>query len=70
MSPEIGSLFQKFESFLNRLQNGINKGLHCELVACKIKEVEVKREEEVETVCRNPSLGSRPRQGGCKVAGL
>jgi len=20
--------------------------------------------------CRNPSLGSRPRQGGCKVAGL
>jgi hypothetical protein len=50
MSPEIGSLFQKFESFLNRLQNGINKGLHCELVACKIKEVEMKREEEVETV--------------------
>ncbi len=21
-------------------------------------------------MCRNPSLGSRPRQGGCKVAGL
>jgi hypothetical protein len=21
-------------------------------------------------LCRNPSLGSQPRQGGCKVAGL
>jgi hypothetical protein len=25
---------------------------------------------ERDLVCRNPSLGSRPRQGGCKVAGL
>jgi len=39
---------QKFESFIERLHNGINKGLNGELVASKIKEVEVKREEEVE----------------------
>jgi hypothetical protein len=24
----------------------------------------------VDVTCRNPSFGSRPRQGGCKVAGL
>ncbi len=41
---------QKFESFLKRLQNRINKGLDCELVVSKIKEVEVKREEKVEIV--------------------
>jgi hypothetical protein len=41
---------QKFESFLKRLQNRINKGLDCELVVSKIKEVEVKREEEIEIV--------------------
>jgi len=39
---------QKFESFIERLHNGINKGLNGELVASKIKGVEVKREEEVE----------------------
>jgi ArsR family metal-binding transcriptional regulator len=50
MSQEGGSLFQKFESFLKRLQNWINKGLDCKLVASKIKEVEVKREEEVKTI--------------------
>jgi hypothetical protein len=50
MSQEVGSSLQKFESFLDRLQNGINKGLDCELVASKIKEVEVKIEEEVETI--------------------
>jgi hypothetical protein len=38
----------KFESFLKRLQNGINKGLDGELVASKIKEVEVKKKEKVE----------------------
>jgi gluconate kinase len=43
-------LLQKFESFLKRLQNRINKGLDCELVVSKIKEVEVKREEKVEIV--------------------
>ncbi len=37
---------QKFESFLERLHNGINKGLDGELVPSKIKEVEAKREEE------------------------
>jgi hypothetical protein len=42
---------QKFESFLERLQNGINKGLYGELVAFKIKEVEMKKEaKEVEVV--------------------
>jgi len=40
MSQEAGSLLQKFESFLKRLHNGINKGLDCELVVSKIKEVE------------------------------
>ncbi len=50
ISQEIGSLLQKFESFLKRLHNGINKGLDGELVASKIKEVEVKREEEVKIV--------------------
>jgi hypothetical protein len=50
MSQEVGSLLQKFESFLERLHNGINKGLDGELVASKIKEVEVKKEEEVEAV--------------------
>ncbi len=43
-------MLQKFESFLKRLQNRINKGLDCELVVSKIKEVEVKREEKVEIV--------------------
>ncbi len=41
---------QKFESFLRRLPSVINKGLDGELVASKIKEVEVKREKEVQTV--------------------
>jgi len=41
---------QKFESFLERLPNGINKGLDGELVASKIKEVKVKREEEVKEI--------------------
>ncbi len=50
MSQEVGSSLQKFESFLERLQNGINKGLDGELVAYKIKEVKVKREEEVEVL--------------------
>ncbi len=57
ISQEIGSLLQKFESFLKRLHNGINKGLDGELVASKIKEVEVKRviptfeiQNEVETM--------------------
>ncbi len=27
------------------------------------------KEEEQQPACRNPSLGSRPRQGGCKGAG-
>jgi hypothetical protein len=39
---------QKFENFIEKLHNGINKGLNGELVAYNIKEVEVKREEEVE----------------------
>ncbi len=50
MSQEAKNSLQKFESFLDRLQNGINKGLNCELVTSKIKEVEVKREEEVKIV--------------------
>ncbi len=41
---------QKFESFPDRLQNGINKRLNCELVTSKIKEVEVKRKEEIKIV--------------------
>jgi hypothetical protein len=40
----------KFESFPKRLQSGIDKGLDGKLVAFKIKEVEVKREKEVEVV--------------------
>jgi len=43
-------LLQKFENFLQRLPNVINKGLNGELVAYKIKEVEVKRKEEVQVV--------------------
>jgi ArsR family metal-binding transcriptional regulator len=43
-------LLQKFESFLQRLPNVINKGLDGELVASKIKEVKVKRTEEVQIV--------------------
>ncbi len=43
-------MLQKFESFLERLHNGIKKGLDGELVASKIKKVEVKGEEEVEVV--------------------
>jgi hypothetical protein len=50
MSQEIGNLLQKFENFLKRLQSGINKGLDGELVASKIKEVKVKKEEEVEAI--------------------
>jgi len=50
MSQEIGNLLQKFEIFLKRLQSGINKGLDGELVASKIKEVKVKKEEEVEAI--------------------
>jgi hypothetical protein len=50
MSQEAGSSFQSFESFIDRLLNGINKGLNCELFTSKIQEVEVKREEEVETI--------------------
>ncbi len=50
MSQEIWSLLHKFESFLKRLQNGINKGLDGELVASKIKEVEVKKKEKVEAI--------------------
>jgi len=50
MSQEGRSSFKNFESFLRRLLNGINKGLNCELVTSKIEEVEVKREEEVETI--------------------
>jgi hypothetical protein len=50
MSYEAKSSLQKFESFIKRLQSGINKGLDGELVASKIKEVEVKKEEEVEVV--------------------
>ncbi len=50
MSQEVGSLLQKFEIFLKRLQTGINKALDGESVASKIKEVEVKKEEEVEVV--------------------
>jgi hypothetical protein len=42
MSQEARSLLYKFESFLERLQSGINKGLDDELVASKIKELEVK----------------------------
>ncbi len=43
-------MLQKFESFLQRLPNVINKGLDGELVASKIKEVKVKRTEEVQIV--------------------
>ncbi len=50
MSQEARNSLQKFESLLDRLQNGINKGLDCELVASKIKEVKVKREKEVKIV--------------------
>jgi len=50
MSQEIGNLLQKFENFLKRLQSGINKGLDGELVASKIKEVKVKKEEEVKAI--------------------
>ncbi len=50
MSQEIGNLLQNFESFIERLRSGINKTLNGELVASKIKEVEMKRDEEVEVV--------------------
>jgi len=50
MSQEVRSLLHKFESFLKRLQKGINKGLDGELVASKIKEVEVKRKEKVKAI--------------------
>jgi len=43
-------LLQKFESFLQRLSNVINKGLDGELVTSKIKEVKVKRTKEVQIV--------------------
>jgi hypothetical protein len=42
MSYEARSSLQKFESFIKRLQSGINKKLDGELVASKIKELEVK----------------------------
>ncbi len=42
MSQEAKGLLQKSESFLEILQSGINRGLDGELVASKIKEVEVK----------------------------
>jgi hypothetical protein len=48
MSQEARRLLQKFKSFIERLQNGINKGLDGELVAFKIMEVEVLKKEEVE----------------------
>ncbi len=35
---------------IERLQSGINKALNGEFVASKIKEVEMKRDEEVEAV--------------------
>jgi len=38
---------QKFESFIKRLQSEINKELDGELIASKIKEVKMKKEEEV-----------------------
>jgi hypothetical protein len=40
-------LLHKYKSFIERLQNGINKGLDGDLVAFKIMEVEVKKKEEV-----------------------
>ncbi len=43
MSQEARNLLQKFESFLEGLHSGINKGLDGELIASKIKEVEVKK---------------------------
>jgi hypothetical protein len=50
MSYEARSSLSKFESFLKRLHSGINNRLDGELVASKIKEVQVKREEEVKTM--------------------
>jgi hypothetical protein len=50
MSQEVGRSLEKFESFLEKLQNGINRGLDGELVAYKIKEVKVKREEVEEVL--------------------
>jgi hypothetical protein len=50
MSYEARSTLQKFESFFKRLHSGINKGLDGELVASKIKKVQVKREKEVKIV--------------------
>jgi hypothetical protein len=50
MSQETRSLLYKIESSLEKLQSRINKGLNGEWVASKIKEVEMKRDEEVETI--------------------
>jgi hypothetical protein len=43
-------LLEKSESFLKRLQTGINKELDGESVTYNIKEVELRREEEVKAV--------------------
>ncbi len=43
-------MLKKFESFLKRLQSGINKGVDGELIASKIKEVKLKKEKEVEAI--------------------
>jgi hypothetical protein len=43
MSQETRSLLLKFKSFIERLYNGINKGLDGKLVAFKMMEVEVKK---------------------------
>jgi hypothetical protein len=45
MSQKARSLLQKFKSCIEKLQNGINKGLDGELVASKIMEVEVKKKK-------------------------
>ncbi len=50
ISYEARSLLQKFESSLKRLQIGIDKRLDGELVASKINEVQVKRENKIKTI--------------------
>jgi hypothetical protein len=50
MSYEAMSSLQKFETFIESLQSGINKRLDGELVASKIKKVEMKKEDKVEVV--------------------
>ncbi len=66
----------QIESMQDVLAQNFN-GLHHDKENVHIQGRKLSREQNchnleiyLTTQCRNPSLGSRPRQGGCKVAGL